>query len=77
VGNNTHWHSTIAYHSQENTTEITKEEIENAIKKMKMGRAAGHAGITPEQIKHMGNYGKEPMHKLLNLVWKKKCVPEH
>jgi hypothetical protein len=63
-------------HSQENTTEITKEEIENVIRKMKMGRAAGHDGITPEQIKHMENYGKEPMHKLLNLVWKKKCVAE-
>jgi hypothetical protein len=24
----------------------------------------------------MGNYGKEHMHKLLNLVWKKKYVPE-
>jgi uncharacterized protein YifE (UPF0438 family) len=62
-------------HSQENTTEITKEGIENAIKKMKMGRAAGHDGITPEQIKYMENYGKEHMHKLLNLVWKKKCLP--
>jgi hypothetical protein len=63
-------------HSQENTTEITKEEIENGIKKTEMERAAGHDSITPEQIKHMGNYGKEHMHKLLNLVWKKKCVPE-
>jgi hypothetical protein len=43
---------------------------------MKMGRAAGHDGITPEQIKYMGNYGKEHMHKLLNMSWKKKCVPE-
>jgi hypothetical protein len=43
---------------------------------MKIGRAAGHDGITPEQIKYMGNYGKELMHKLLNLVWKKKCAPE-
>jgi hypothetical protein len=52
TGKNTkHSSEQLEDHSQENTTEITKEEIENVIKKMKMGRAAGHDGITPEQIK--------------------------
>jgi hypothetical protein len=47
--------------TQENRSqeqEINKEEFKNAVKKMKLGKAAGHDQITPEMIKYMGKQQK-------------------
>jgi hypothetical protein len=49
--------------------EITKKEFKNAVKKMKLGKAAGHNQSTPEMIKYMGKTAEE----LLLRIFQKAC----
>jgi hypothetical protein len=39
-------------------TDTTEIELEKAIQKMKLGKAAGHDKIYPETVKYMGKAGK-------------------
>lgn len=54
---------------------ISREEIDNAIKKLKNGKSPGHDKITAEMIKNMGTVGKLILHQIYNRVWKEEKVP--
>lgn len=41
-----------------------------------MGKAAGHDGVTPEMIKHMGKKGRELLSRMIKLAWESKRIPK-
>lgn len=55
--------------------EIKQEEIEDAIKWLKNGKAPGIDKITPEMIKNMGEEGRQLFLKICNKAWYEKTVP--
>lgn len=55
--------------------EITKQEIEEALKTLKYGKAPGHDKITTEMIKKMGGKGITMLTKLFNKIWRKEEIP--
>lgn len=61
---------------KENTHEITMDELEFAIRKMKIGKAPGHDNITSEMIKYAGEYGKEKLRLVLNKALESEKVPQ-
>ena len=56
--------------------EISKEEVANAIKKLKAGRAAGEDQIPPEFIKYSGENLLQYLTVLFNTVFKSDIFPE-
>lgn len=60
----------------EDTEEITISEIEDAMKHIRTGKAAGYDGIKSEQLKYIGEEGIKILHILFNLIWKEKKIPE-
>lgn len=48
--------------------QILKEELNKAILKLKMRKAASNDGITPEMIKHLDETGKRALRNLLNEI---------
>lgn len=55
---------------------ITSGELNKAIRKMKLGKAAGYDCITPEMVKYMGSLAESKFLELLNLAWRWKKVPQ-
>ena len=51
-------------------------EMREAIKRMKLGKAAGYDGITPEMIKYTGEAGEEMLLNIIQLVWIRKQIPK-
>ena len=49
-------------------TNISENEVESAIKKGKVNKAAGKSEVTTEMIKALGNLGKEWVHRLLERI---------
>lgn len=56
-------------------TEITLEEIDEAISKVKTGKAAGIDGITPEMIKYI-EQGKETLKNLFCQIMRQQKLPQ-
>lgn len=54
---------------------ITMDELEEAIHKLKNGKAPGGDKITAEMIKHIGQKGKELMLKIYNKIWMEEEIP--
>ena len=54
---------------------ITREELQNALKKMKMGKAPGYDGIYPEMLQHMGKKGRDLLLKILNKAGQQNKYP--
>jgi hypothetical protein len=55
--------------------EITLTEVQEAIKSIKNGKAAGHDGITPEMIKHLGGNGTQILLKIFRKAWAEGKIP--
>ena len=50
--------------------DVSREEIQRAIKNLKNGKAAGSDKICPEMIKHGGEEMLEQLARLCNKVWR-------
>lgn len=59
----------------ENYEEISQKEITDALKKLKLGKSAGHDKLTPEMLKYMGKDGEELLRDIINQAWKSGEVP--
>lgn len=55
--------------------EITREEVEEVIQNIKIGKASGEDGIAPEFIKCLGESGIDWIWKIIKEVWEKKQIP--
>jgi hypothetical protein len=55
---------------------ITKAEVEDAIKKMKTGKAPGEDELPAELIKAMEEVGTDYLTRLLNISWKQGRIPD-
>lgn len=56
--------------------EITKEELIDVIKQLKIGKAPGRDKSTTEMAKNMGEEGKVLLLKICNKAWKEEQVPK-
>lgn len=56
--------------------EIEQEEVEEAVRQLKRGKAAGHDRITPEMLKGLGKIGMEILTDLYNKIWHEEKIPE-
>lgn len=55
---------------------IKKEELKEAIKEMKNGKAPGYDKITAEMIKNMGERGTQKLLEIFNKVWEEEKIPK-
>ena len=62
--------------SQVDTPEVTREEVERAVKKLRNGKAAGGDNIVPELLKNGGTSLIDWLWELLLEGWKSGKVPE-
>ena len=56
--------------------EIKVEEVQEAVRWLKRGKAAGHDGITPEMLKGLGKVGIDMLTELFNRIWKEEMIPQ-
>ena len=56
--------------------EILTEEVESAIKKLRLGKAAGRDSICAELLKHMGETGLKELTFLCNLIYDTGYIPK-
>lgn len=66
---------------QEETVEepeeiISMEEMQEALTKIKIGKASGENQIDPEMIKYLREVGKEWLSEIPKKAWKTKTVPK-
>ena len=62
--------------SKVDTPEVTREEVERAVKKLRNGKAAGEDSIVPELLKNGGTSLIDWLWELLLEGWKSRKVPE-
>ena len=55
---------------------ISDEEVVAAIKLLKIGNAAGPAGVVSEMMKASGGFGSRWMTDLINNIVKEYCIPD-
>ena len=55
---------------------ISEEEVEAAIKGLKIGKAAGPTGVVSEMMKAVGGFGSRWMTDLINNIVKEGCIPD-
>ena len=58
------------------TTEVTREEVEVAVRKLKNGKAPGSDEIVAELVKNGGQVMVDWLWELLREVWRTKSVPQ-
>ena len=63
------------YDVRQSLQEITMDEVVQAIKRLKIGRAPGDDNITAEMLKYMGNKATNVFRDLLNEIVAKKSIP--
>lgn len=61
---------------QQQREHIELQEVKNAIKRLKRGKAAGHDNITGEMLKNMGGKGVQLLTKICNMAWEEGRVPK-
>lgn len=59
----------------EENSGIEFEEVENAVRKLKNGKAPGVDNLKSELLKYMGIEGYRLLHKIIDEAWKAKQVP--
>ena len=55
---------------------ILREEVERAIKQLKVGKAPGYDSVTAEELKAAGEPGIGIMHQLCIKIWESETFPE-
>jgi hypothetical protein len=65
----------VSMRNTENPETIEKEELEEAIRKIKIGKAPGSDEVAPEMMKYIGVKAKEKLLYIYNLIWKRKVIP--
>ena len=55
---------------------ISEEEVKEALKSLKTGKAPGHDRITPDMLKYLSEEGIKAMHYILEKAWKEKQIPQ-
>ena len=58
------------------TPKLEKEEIEAAIKRMKLGKAPGVDKVTVDEMRAAGNIGMDMLFKLFERVWEREEIPK-
>ena len=53
------------------TAAFTITELDNAVEKMRTGKAPGQDGISPEMIKNLGAFAKQKLLRLFNNSWER------
>ena len=68
---------TYSTQNTQNTNEesITMEEVEDALKSIKTGKAPGHDEITPDMLKHLSKEGVNALHYIYTKAWEGKQIP--
>lgn len=61
---------------EQDEQDITINEIKEAVKKIKLGKSAGHDKITPEMIKYSGEEGYNILQLVYNKIWQTGKVPK-
>ena len=56
--------------------EISREEVKNALERMKKGKAPACSGLPIDHTKHLGESGVDMMHEILKRVWEEEHMPE-
>lgn len=71
-------HQTGQTENNDGNTEgkITEEELQEAVRKMKNGKAPGHDQISAEMVKLMGPVGRKMLLQLINEIWKQDRIPK-
>ena len=62
-------------HSVADTSQLTREEVEQAVKKLQNGKAAGEDGIVAEMLKKGGEVMIDWLLEILQEVWRTKQLP--
>lgn len=57
------------------SAEITNEELQEAIARIKLGKAQGMNGVTPEMIRFMGESAEKVLKDLVNDIIREKKIP--
>lgn len=65
----------VTYDQHSNIGKISNLEIEEAIRVLKRGKAAGHDGITSEMLKLLGTKGIEKLNLLFNMIYAERRIP--
>ena len=60
--------------SGEETKKI--DEVTEAIRRLKRGKAAGHDNITAKMLQNLGEKGLELLTKLFNKIWEEEKIPK-
>uniref|UniRef100_A0A1Y1M3Z3 Reverse transcriptase domain-containing protein n=1 Tax=Photinus pyralis TaxID=7054 RepID=A0A1Y1M3Z3_PHOPY len=55
---------------------IKLEEVMEAVKRLKRGKAVGHDGVSTEMVKNLGREGMEVVTALYNKVWLEEQIPK-
>ena len=56
--------------------EVSREEVGEAMQKMKSGKAAGGSGLPVDLLKHLGEEGEEMVYSLLQKIWREEEMPK-
>ena len=62
-------------HSEADTSQLTREEVEQAVKKLQNGKAAGEDEIVAEMQKNGGEVMFDWLLEILQEVWRTKQLP--
>ena len=62
-------------HSETGTSQLTREEVEQAVKKLQNGKAAGEDEIVAEMLKNGGEVMIDWLLEILQEVWRTKQLP--
>ena len=62
-------------HSETDTSQLTREEVEQAVKKLQNGKAAGEDEIVAEMLKSGGEVMIDWLLEILQEVWRTKQLP--
>lgn len=76
IGKKTGVNEQVRQQTEDIQEEIQMEEVTEALGELKAGKAAGYDMIKAEQIKFLGEIGVKVLHRLINIIWKKKKIPK-
>src|SRR5215469_11510433 len=71
------WQENINIHYNGEGPSILKEEVEDAMNKMKFGKAVGSDGIALEMLKALGNFAVEKITTLANKIYETLELTSH